>query len=279
MAEEDYVAVNRAHWDERAAPHAASPEYDVERLISGERRLSDVVAFDEPLLGDIAGLRGLHLQCHIGTDTLSLARLGATMTGLDLSGASLEQARRIARSAGVEIDYVQSEVYSAAQALGGRTFELLYTGIGALCWLPDIRRWADIAAELVEPGGRLFVREGHPMMWTIDEARAERDGTLELRYPYFEREQGNVWDFDETYVTTDVSFEHTKSIDWNHGIGEIISAVLDAGFELTGFVEHRSQPWLSLPGCMELGSDGEWRLKADEWRLPLTYTLQARRRG
>lgn len=276
--QEDYLAVNRAHWDERAAPHAASPEYDVARLISGERRVSDVVAFDEPLLGDIAGLRALHLQCHIGTDTLSLSRLGAQMSGLDLSGSSLEQARRIAAAAGHAIDYVESDVYSAPQALGGRTFELLYTGIGALCWLPDIRRWAQVVAELLEPGGRLFVREGHPMMWTIDDERAKLDGTLALRYPYFEREQGNVWEEDETYVTTDASFQE-KCIDWNHGLGEVVGALLDADFTLTGLVEHRSQPWQSLPGCMELGDDGEWRLTRDDWLLPLTYTLQARRGG
>jgi SAM-dependent methyltransferase len=274
-----YIALNQAHWDERAAPHATSPEYDVANLVSGERRLSDVVAFDEQALGDIAGLRALHLQCHIGTDTMSLARLGAKVTGLDLSAASLEQARRIAADAGYEIDYVQSDVYSAPQALGGRRFELLYTGVGALCWLPDIRRWAQVVAELLEPGGRLFLREGHPMMWTIDEKRAEADGTLALRYAYFEDPDGMVFDEQGSYVTTDFAFENTRFVCWNHGLGEQVSALLDAGFELTSLVEHRSLPWNALPGRMEIGADNEWRMIDDSQLLPLSYTLQARRLG
>ena len=123
----------------------------------------------------MAGLTGIHLQCHIGTDTLSLARLGARMTGLDLSPVSLEQARTLAADAGADIDYVEADTYSAPQALGGRTFDLVYTGIGALCWLPDIDRWAGVVDDLLEPGGRLFVREGHPMMWAVDETRTDAD--------------------------------------------------------------------------------------------------------
>jgi len=276
---EDYLEVNLANWDERAPAHAASPGYDVENLVSGARQLSHVVAFDAPLLGDIAGLNGLHMQCHIGTDTLSLARLGARMTGLDFSPAALGEARRIAQAAGEQIDFVQSDVYSAVPALEGRTFELLYTGVGALCWLPQIARWAEIVAQLLAPGGRLFIREGHPMLWSIDDKLAAEQGLIATEYPYFEREQPNVWDEPGTYVPTETEFVHNHCVDWNHGLGEIITALLEQGLQLTGFVEHESVPWDALPGRMREIGDREYQLADRPWRLAHSYTLQAVRPG
>ena len=158
----DYRDVNRASWDERVPAHAASPDYAVARFTDDPAFLSGVVTFDLPRLGDIAGLDGVHLQCHIGTDTVSLARLGARMTGLDFSPAALEQGRRLAAATGLEVDFVESDLYGAPEALGTERFDLVYTGIGAICWLPDIRRWAGVVATLLRPGGRLFMREGHP---------------------------------------------------------------------------------------------------------------------
>jgi SAM-dependent methyltransferase len=269
---EDYRELNRASWDERAAAHAASPDYSVEELIADPARLSDVVAFDAPRLGDLHGLRGVHLQCHIGTDTLSLTRLGAQMTGVDLSPASLEQARRIAAGAGVEIPYVECEVYGAPQALHGATFDLVYTGVGALCWLPSVQRWAQTVAALLMPGGRLFIREGHPMMWTLDEYRSDE---LAVRWPYFETEEPLVFDDGGTYVQTDVAFEHNRTHVWNHGLGEIITAVQEAGLTLTMFIEHDTTPWNALPGQMEQSAGGEWRLIERPERVAMSYTLQA----
>src|SRR5687768_10799503 len=138
----DYRTVNRANWDERAAAHAASPDYAVDRFAADPDFLSDVVRFDLPRLGDVTGLRGVHLQCHIGTDTLSLHRLGARMTGLDFSGAALLQARGLAERTGAAVDFVEADLYAAPDVLERGAFDLVYTGIGALCWLPDIRRWA-----------------------------------------------------------------------------------------------------------------------------------------
>ncbi len=118
---------------------------------------------------DIAGLRAVHLQCHIGTDTLSLARLGAPVSGLDFSPASLAQARRLAERCGAAIDYVEASVYDAASVLPADSFDLVYTGIGALNWLPRIDGWARNVAALLKPGGRLFLREGHPLLFALDE--------------------------------------------------------------------------------------------------------------
>lgn len=270
----DYLAINRANWDERAAPHAASPGYQVQQFVDDPSYLSDVVRFDLPRLGDVAGLRGVHLQCHIGTDTISLSRLGATMTGLDFSGASLEQARSIAGRAGAAIDFVQSDVYAARSALDGE-FDLVFTGIGALGWLPDIKRWARTVASLLAPGGRLFLREGHPVLWALDYYRT--DGVLALTEPYFEHPEPQIYDEPGTYVESDHQFQHTLTHEWNHGLGEIVTAVLEAGLTLTGLEEHQSVPWEALPGRMRRLDNKEWQLAEKPSRLPHTYTLQARR--
>ena len=273
----DSWALNQANWDDRAPAHAASPDYAVQRFAEDPGYLSHVVRFDRPLLGDISGLRGVHLQCHIGTDTVSLSRLGARMTGLDFSGASLAQARRLAGLAGAPVDFTAGNVYDAPDLLGRRAWDLVYTGVGALNWLPDIRRWAGVVADLLAPGGRLFLREGHPMLWTLQDPRPDR--LLVVEYPYFEREQPMVWDEPGTYVETGATFSHNMTHEWNHGLGEIVSAVLGAGLRLTGLTEHDSVPWEALPGQMDALGGGEWRLADRPWRLPHSYTLQAVRDG
>ncbi len=268
----DYRAVNRANWNERAAAHAASPGYAVQRYVDDPAFLSHVVRFDQPLLGSVDGVRGVHLQCHIGTDTVSLSRLGATMTGLDFSEKSLDEARRIAELADAKINFVQSDVYDARDAVG-TDYDLVYTGVGAIGWLPDIRRWADTVASLLRPGGRLFIREGHPLLWALDYDRT--DDLLALEYPYFERPEPMIWNEPGTYVETDAQFENNTTHEWNHGLGEIVSAVLAAGMTITGLVEHTSVPWNALPGKMRAVGDGEWQLIDRPERLPHTYTLQA----
>jgi SAM-dependent methyltransferase len=272
----DYRDLNRANWDDRAAAHAASPFYGVDRFAADPAFLSDTVRFDRPLLGDVAGLRGLHLQCHIGTDTVSLSRLGATMTGLDFSEQSLAQARRVAEVAGADVRFVRSDVYDAVAAAGDG-YDLVYTGVGALCWLPDIRRWAQTVAALLKPGGRLFIREGHPVLWSLDYDR--KDGVIALEHPYFETAEPMIWDEGGTYAATDVEFTHNRTAEWNHGLGEIVTAVLDAGLTLTGLVEHTTVPWEALEGgqMADLGN-GEYQLADRPNRLPHAYTLQAIKR-
>jgi len=275
---EDYRALNRANWDERAPAHAASVDYAFDRFVADPGHISDVVRFDLPLLGKVAGLRGVHLQCHIGTDTLSLARLGARMCGLDFSPASLAQARRLAQLTGTEIDFVEADVYDAVDLLGTEAYDLVFTGVGALCWLPDITRWASVVAGLLRPGGRLFIREGHPVLWSL--ADPDESGRLVIGYPYFERAQPTEWDEPGTYVATDVVFTHNRTVEWNHGISEVVTALMATGMELTGLVEHDSVPWEALPGMMAPLPDqpSEWRLLDRPERLPHTYTLQARKR-
>lgn len=274
---DDYRAVNRASWDERAPAHAVSPGYAVDQFRNDPSFLSYVVQFDVPRLGDIRGLRGVHLQCHIGTDTISLARLGARMTGYDFSPAALAEARKLNDELGADVDFVEGDLYDAAAVLGEEQFDLVFTGIGALCWLPDIRRWAEVVAELLRPGGRLFIREGHPMLWALDDVR--EDGLLVVDYPYFERPEPMVFDEAGTYVETDVEFSHNVTHEWNHGLGETVTALMNAGMDLTMLEEHDSVPWEALPGQMDRIGLNEWRLADRPWRLPHSYTLQAVKRG
>ncbi|MEC3953001.1 class I SAM-dependent methyltransferase [Nocardia sp. CDC153] len=270
----DYRRLNRANWDDRAPLHADSVDYALDAFKTDPSYLSQVVRFDLPRLGDIRGLRAVHLQCHIGTDTLSLARLGATMTGLDFSPASLAEARKLAEATSTPIDFVESDVYDAVSALGAAQFDLVYTGIGALCWLPDIRRWADTVTALLRPGGRLFIRDGHPILWSIDETRTD---ALTIGYPYFETPNPTEFTDETTYVTTDSVVSHPTTHEWNHGLGEIVEALLQSDLTLTQLIEHDSVPWEPLPGRMTCDADGEWRLLDHPERLPLTYTLQARK--
>ncbi|MEF9900824.1 MAG: class I SAM-dependent methyltransferase [Pseudomonas sp.] len=272
----DSIDLNRRSWDERASVHAASEEYEVDTFIADPRHLSQVVRFDLPRLGDIRGLRAVHLQCHIGTDTLSLARLGAQMSGLDFSAQSLAQARALAQRCDQPIEYVESDVYAADTVLTPGAFDLVYTGIGALIWLPSIERWAQTVATLLKPGGRLFLREGHPMLLTVNEDYQDR---LVIEYPYFERQAPMVWNSDQTYVATDTALSETVTHEWSHGLGEVVTALLHQGMQITALVEHDSIPWEALPGQMSKNSAGEWSLDKDPWRLPLSYTLQAVKAG
>ena len=271
--DDDYLDLNRASWDERAPAHAASPDYNVQGFLEDPAYISGVVQFDRALLGDLSGLRGVHLQCHIGTDTVGLSRLGARMTGLDFSSAALAEARALVARSGDEVSFVESDVYDAVSVLGGEKFDLVFTGIGALCWLPSISRWAATVSALLKPGGRLFIREGHPMLWSLADARP--DGLLVVDFPYFERDEATVWDEGGTYVETDVVFTANTTHSWNHGLGEIVSALMAEGLQVTSLVEHDSVPWEALPGQMTKDDRGEWRLTDRPWRLAASYTLQA----
>lgn len=270
----DYRTLNRANWDERAPAHAASPDYHLDEFRRDPAYLSDVVRFDRALLGDVEGMRGVHLQCHIGTDTISLARLGARMTGLDFSPQALAEARALSEELGAGVDFVEADVYDAAEVLPAGEFDLVFTGIGALCWLPSVRRWGQVVSRLLKPGGRLFIREGHPALWAVADP-LPADGRLELGFPYFETEEPLVWDDGSTYVETDHVFEHTVTHEWNHGLGEIVTSLLEEGLRLDTLVEHDSVPWEAFPGHMDTLPGGEYRLRDRPWRLPHSYTISA----
>jgi len=218
------------------------------------------VKFDLPLLGSITGLKCVHLQCHIGTDTLSLARLGArSVTGLDFSSKSLHKARKLASQTasigGEKLDFVEASVYDALEYLQLGSYDLVFTGIGALCWIPSIAEWARVVSGLLKPGGRLFIREGHPVLWALDQT-VQHNVRLEL--PYFEQPEPILADKPGTYVEAGGhQLVATLGAEFNHGMGEIVTALLNEGLRIVGLTEHDPVPWEALPGQMDVDHRGE----------------------
>jgi SAM-dependent methyltransferase len=249
MSNDEFIEQNRLNWDDRAGLHAQpTTGYRLDRFRDNRSLLSDVVSFDRRYLGDLTGLRVLHLQCHIGTDTLSLARLGADVTGLDQSGASLDAARALFGSVDMPGRFIESNVYDAVDALGGEQFDLVYTGVGSLNWLPDVARWGAVAGELVRPGGAFYIRECHPMAYAVDDGDDVPAGTLRLKYPYFETAEPMTFDDADTYVDTGgEQLQHSRCHEWNHGIGEVFMALTNAGLQITTLDEHRFLDWRMIP--------------------------------
>jgi SAM-dependent methyltransferase len=216
------------------------------------------------------------------------------VTGLDFSSASLTEARKLALATtgtgGDKLKFVEASVYNALDVLAPGTFDLVYTGIGALCWIPSVREWAKVVAGLLRPGGRLFIRECHPVLWALNEKSPDK---LIIDLPYFERDEATVFHDDGTYVDAGgYKFKATQTVEFNHGLGEIVEALLSQNLRIAGLVEHQSVPWAALPAQMveddrgELRQHsnvdmrlrknlGEWSLKDKPWRLPHSYTLQA----
>lgn len=280
-----YIEGNRAWWDHVVPIHEASRGYDREGFLRGRKPLCPVeLAELGPL---VEGKSLLHLQCHFGMDTLNWARLGARVTGLDFSAAAIEAARRLSVESGVPGTFVQANVYDAPAALDGERFDLVYTGIGALHWLPDIRGWARAVAACLVEGGRFYLYEGHPVPWTLDQQSSEH--LLIISNPYFECPEPFVNDDDATYVDGP-KLEVTRNYEWNHGLGEIVTALIDAGLRIDFLHEHREVPWQALPwmepvfldgaGDISTGaayqSDRRWRLpEAQRNLVPLMYSLLA----
>jgi SAM-dependent methyltransferase len=271
---EDYLEVNLANWNSRVPLHKIG--YPLEAFRRDPLYLSHVVRFDQPRLGDLHGVSAVHLQCHLGTDTLSLHRLGAQVVGLDFSAPALDVARALAGDCQAAIDYVESDVYGAVAALGAARFDLVYTGIGALCWLPSIERWANVVSQLLKPGGRLFLREGHPVLWSLSDPRP--DGLWVVEYPYFETPEGVEFVQTQSYVDVDGDVGSPRHITFNHGLGEIFTALMGAGLTLTAFEEHSSVPWDAFGSAGVVDVNGEYRLRIKPERLPASYTLQAAKR-
>lgn len=259
--------LNRAWWDGVVPVHEASRGYDRPGFLRGEKPLCPVEAAELGPL--VAGRTLLHLQCHFGMDTLNWARRGAAVTGLDFSESAIEAARRLSSESGVPGRFVCANVYDAREALGGATFDVVYTGIGALNWLPDVRAWARVAADCVAPGGLFYLYEGHPMLWALDNERS--DGALVVRFPYFERSEPTIWEGDSTYVDGP-KLPRRRNCEWNHGVGEMVSALVAAGLAIEFVHEHREVPWQALPwmepvGPGTVGADGRYQSNR-MWRLP-----------
>jgi SAM-dependent methyltransferase len=268
---------NRKNWDARARVHARSQFYDLDGFASGQRRLS-LKPWEPDEVGDVTGKSLCQLQCHLGVETLSWARLGAgRVVGLDFSAEAIETARALAARCALtdRATFVEADVHDAPRALGGHApFDIVYVSVGAICWLPEVKRWAAVVRGLLAPGGMLYMHEVHPMLGCIE----QRDGRLEVERPYFECAEPIRWDDGTTYTEGHPTIEHKVCYEWTHGLGEIIQALLDEGLSLELLREHRAAEFQPLPS-MQRGDDGLWRLPPElRDRVPLTYTLRARLR-
>ena len=273
MPLDEHQLANRANWDARVDIHYASDDYGIERFVADPNHISDVVTLDKERLGDLSGKRLIHLQCHIGTDTISLARLGAEVTGIDLSEKSIEAARRLSADSGTPARFFVSELYDAPSVVPEK-FDIVYTGVGAICWLPDIVGWARVVASFLEPGGRFHMLEGHPMMWSLDWEDTER---LSVIYPYFETLEPVAEVEEATYAGEGV-VSSPLNYAWNHGIGETLTALLDVGFRIDAVEEHDFCVWQGI-GQMIQGDDGHWRLPTNTERLPAMWSVSATMTG
>ena len=255
---------NRAHWNELAEGHARS--YDYERLLNGGHVLDQVQVSE---MGEVRGKSLLHLQCHIGTDTLSWARLGARVTGVDISPASLDVARGLSQRTGLEARFIESSVYDLPEKLQG-DFDIVYTSVGVICWLSDLDAWAAIVARYLKPGGTFYIMESHPFLMVFDDESRE----LKPRYPYFhDREPvkwpGNYPDYDDgDYIVKNPSWE------WQWTLGDVVNSLLKAGLRLEFLHEHRTMPWKCLP-CMVKCGRGRWKMPDDADLLPLMFSIRA----
>jgi SAM-dependent methyltransferase len=252
--------LNRAWWDERVPLHVASDFYDVEGFKAGGDTL---LGFADDELGDVRGRSLVHLQCHFGLDTLSWARRGAAVTGLDFSQPAIDAAAALAEELGLAAEFVCADVHDAPAALGGRRFEIVYTGLGALNWLPDIRRWATLVGELLKPGGALYLVEFHPFTWVF------ADDDLTVEYDYFQREPF-VFDDPGTYADLKAVTSSNRTEEWQHPLGDVVTALIDAGLTLELLREHDFTAYQRWPFLV----DG--RMPKDRARLPLMYSLRAR---
>jgi SAM-dependent methyltransferase len=265
------IDINRRAWDERAAIHAldATGAYMLERFRAGADALHTIEAAE---LGDIRGKRVLHLQCHIGCDTLSLARRGAVVTGLDFSGTALDVARRLAEETGLRAEFVQGTVDQAPQVTPG-PFDLVFSTWGFLCWLPDMREWARTVAAVLAPGGELYCAEGHPGFFVLEDV----GGALQLTYDY-QTPAGRPMEFvtPTTYTGDETVLTHQATRQWNHSLSAILGGLIDAGLTITMFHEHEVLPWRGLP-CLVPASDRLWRFPDGYPRFPLSFSLRARK--
>ena len=267
-------AINRANWDDRVPIHEGA--YAIDALADPGHR-SDVVREDLPALtpwlpnGSLTGLDVCHLQCHIGTDTVSLAREGARLTGVDFSPAALTSAAGLASRLGLDVTWVETDVLDARAAVTG-DFDVVYTSIGTICWLPDLDRWAAQVAGLLRPGGVFFIRDGHPALYALDEDADE----LVTRYRYFPDGTAQQWDDAGTYVG-DGTVANTRTFEWPHPLSEIVNALLGAGLRLRRLDEGRTLPWRFSSRMVETDT-GSWAWpEHDRDRMPTTYTIVATR--
>jgi SAM-dependent methyltransferase len=264
---------NRRNWDERVPVHRADRTgfYAIEAFRRGEDVLLPIEAAE---IGDVAGRRLLHLQCHLGLDTLSLARRGAVATGVDFSAPAIAAARGLAAETGLTARFIECNIYDLRAALP-ECFDVVYSTWGAICWLHDIRRWAAVVAESLAPGGFLYLADGHPFAMMLDQEQ-ER---LVCRYPWRSAPDDPIgYEGATTYTGDDAVLTHATSYSWNHAFSDILGGLIDRGLRLDFLHEHEIAPWRVFPNLVPAGRR-MFRLPEGAPRVPLAFSLRASKPG
>lgn len=258
----DYLDINRRFWEASVEPHLASEFYGVEAFLKGKSSLTPI---ESAVLGDLTGKSLLHLQCHFGQDTLSLARLGARCTGVDFSPKAIEAARTLATQTDMTADFICSDIYSLPDSLD-QEFDVVFTSFGTIGWLPDLDRWAAVVSRFLKSGGRFIMADFHPVVWMFD------NDFKEVRYRYFkdepivETEQGTYADRNSAEVATNMT--------WNHSLSELITALLDHGLKIDHFSEHDYSPFNCFKDAVE-NEPGKFRIPQFGNRIPMVYAIVA----
>jgi SAM-dependent methyltransferase len=261
---------NLSTWDERATIHMRDTTgfYALDRFRAGEDVLMPIESEE---IGDVKGKHVLHLQCHIGLDVLSLARRGAIVTGLDFSSEAINAARALAKEAKIDATFIQADVYDAPYVLDGG-FDIVFVNWGSLNWLPDINAWAYTVAELLAPGGCLYLVEQHPSLSVMQEIDGMLTPSVDWRTPYGDP---NVTDMPTSYNGDDTHLVHTRLHEWEHPLSDIIGSLLEADMRLDFFHEHEVLPWQRLKMMVPTEDERYFQLPEDQPRMPLGFSLKA----
>lgn len=254
----DYLTINREGWDERTGVHIGSVFYDVEGFLKGRTSLKEIELAG---LKDVAGKRLLHLQCHFGLDTLSWARMGTEVTGIDLSPAAIDKARELAQQADIEAEFICDDVYSFGEA-AKPAFDIVFTSYGVLCWLPDINRWANTIAASLKPGGTFYMAEFHPVLDLLS-----GDSYFYRAEPYLESEG--------TYTDGGDSISN-RFATWSHPLGNVVNALVAAGIEIDQLNEFPFSPYNCFEN-MEEREPGRFYMSHNEQDVPLVYSIHGRK--
>jgi SAM-dependent methyltransferase len=267
MADADKLARNREMWDERVPIHVASRFYDVEGFRAGRNALEP---FEVDEVGPVDGLDLVHLQCHFGLDSLSFARLGARVVGVDFSAPAVAEATALATELGLDASFVCSDVYQAAAAVDGRQFDVVFTGLGAINWLPDLDRWSGVVDALLRPGGVFYLAEFHP----VTNLFGYED--LDVARSYFASPDGERDDDPGTYTDPGAVTLHNESWEWSHPFTEVLTPLLDRGLVLELFHEFAHTLYARWP-FLERHDDGTYHMPADRPPVPLLYSIRMRK--
>jgi 2-polyprenyl-3-methyl-5-hydroxy-6-metoxy-1,4-benzoquinol methylase len=261
-SEHDYIQINKTLWNKRTESHLASDFYDVAGFVAGKSSLNEI---ELSLLGDIQGKTILHLQCHFGQDSISLQRLGAQVTGVDLSDKAITAAKDLAAQTHTNPSFICCDIYDLPNHLDQK-FDMVFTTYGTIGWLPDITKWATVVSTFLKPGGKLLFADFHPVVWMFD------DNFTGVGYHYFNTE-AIIETENGTYADRDAEIK-LQSIGWNHDLSEVLNNLIKQSLELTVFNEYDYAPYNCFKESIEVGP-GKFRIKHLGNKIPMVYALVA----